>query len=235
MREYSSGVAMRADGYPGSRSGAEGFFGVLADPQSYLNIVYLLFSFPLGLFYFILLITGITVGISLAILLIGLVVLFLTLLASRGLAAWERQLSIWLLEAHIPPQPRLALSTDKAWDSFKAILADSFTWRGFLFLMLKFPLGIISFVITVFFVAMTLSLLLTPLVYHVVPVTIGLWRITSLEAALLCLACGLLLGILSIYVMNGLAFVWRALAMALLGPPRGEVAAPARQGPIIIP
>lgn len=235
MREYSTGVPMTAESYPRARSGAEGFFGVLADPQSYLNIVYLLFSFPLGVFYFIFLTTGIAIGISLAILLIGLVILFLMLWASRGLAAWERQLSIWLLEAQIAPQPRLAVATDKAWDSFKAYLTDPFTWKGFLFLMLKFPLGIISFVISIFFVALTLSLILTPLVYSVVPVTIGLWRITSLDAALLCLACGLLLGILSIYVMNGLAYVWRALAMALLGPTRTAVTAPVRQGPIIIP
>jgi hypothetical protein len=186
---------MAGESYTQGRSGAEGFFGVLADPQSYLNIVYLFFSFPLGVFYFVFLITGFAVGLSLAILIIGLVILFLVLWASRGLAAWERQLSIWLLEAHFPPQPRL---------------------------------------ITVFFVALTLSLILTPLVYNVVPVQIGLWRITSLDAALLCLACGLLLGILSIYVMNGLAFVWRALAMALLSAPRATVATPVRRGPIII-
>jgi len=226
---------MTADSYPGGRSGVEGFFGVLSDPQSYLNIVYLLFSFPLGVFYFIFLITGFALGFSLAILLIGLVILFLVLWASRGLAAWERQLSIWLLEAHIAPQPRLVVSTDKAWESFKAFLSDPFTWKGLLFLMLKFPLGIISFVIVVFFVTLPLSLILTPLVYTVVPVHFVLWQITSLDAALLCLACGLLLGILSIYVMNGLASVWRALSMALLGAPRGTVATPATRGPIIIP
>ena len=97
MREYSTGVTMTASAYPRGRSGAEGFFGVLTDPQSYLNVVYLLFSFPLGLFYFIFLITGLAVGLSLAVLLIGLVILFLTLWAGRGLAAWERQWSIWLL------------------------------------------------------------------------------------------------------------------------------------------
>ena len=37
-----------------------GFFGVIVDPQSYLNIVYLLVAFPLGTFYFVFLITGLS-------------------------------------------------------------------------------------------------------------------------------------------------------------------------------
>ena len=41
------------------------FFGVVADPQSYLNIFYLLLAFPLGIAYFVFLVTGISVGTGL--------------------------------------------------------------------------------------------------------------------------------------------------------------------------
>jgi len=43
------------------------FFGVVADPQSYLNIFYLLLAFPLGIAYFVFLVTGISVGTGLII------------------------------------------------------------------------------------------------------------------------------------------------------------------------
>ena len=41
-----------------------GFVGVIANPQSYLNIVYLLLAFPLGTFYFVFLVTGLSLGLG---------------------------------------------------------------------------------------------------------------------------------------------------------------------------
>ena len=38
------------------------FFGVIAEPQSYINILYLLLAFPLGIAYFVFLVTGISVA-----------------------------------------------------------------------------------------------------------------------------------------------------------------------------
>ncbi|HEU5199786.1 MAG TPA: sensor domain-containing protein, partial [Ktedonobacterales bacterium] len=52
-------------------------FGVARQKQTYLNILYLLMSFPLGIFYFVALITGISVGMSTVIIWIGLPILFL--------------------------------------------------------------------------------------------------------------------------------------------------------------
>jgi hypothetical protein len=58
-----------------------GFFGVFANKQSYLNIAYLLLSFPFGIFYFIFLMVGFSLGIGLSILGIGLVILLAMLIA----------------------------------------------------------------------------------------------------------------------------------------------------------
>ncbi len=38
------------------------FFGVVTDPQSYLNIVYLLSGLLLGIAYFVFLVTGLSLG-----------------------------------------------------------------------------------------------------------------------------------------------------------------------------
>ncbi len=43
------------------------FFGVVARGQSYLNMIYLLLAFPLGVCYFVFLVTGLSLGIGLLI------------------------------------------------------------------------------------------------------------------------------------------------------------------------
>ena len=50
----------------------ERLYGVFVKPQTYLNILYLLLAFPLGIAYFVFLVTGFSLGISLLILWVGL-------------------------------------------------------------------------------------------------------------------------------------------------------------------
>ena len=38
--------------------------GVAFDPRSYVNIFYILMSFPLGIFYFVFLVTGVSLGVE---------------------------------------------------------------------------------------------------------------------------------------------------------------------------
>jgi hypothetical protein len=82
------------------------FFGVIADPQSYVNIFYLLLAFPLGLAYFVFLVTGISVGASLIIIWVGVPILVLVFLGSWAMCQLERVLAISLLKEDIPPIAR---------------------------------------------------------------------------------------------------------------------------------
>ena len=54
-----------------------GFFGVMTWRQSYLNIVYLILGFPLGLAYFVFYVTGGALGIGLLIVTVGAAILLL--------------------------------------------------------------------------------------------------------------------------------------------------------------
>lgn len=73
------------------------FFGVALRSRSYLNAVYLLLAFPLGIAYFVFLLTGWALGVGLTVIWIGLVILLLVLLLSFALSAFERQQAIHLL------------------------------------------------------------------------------------------------------------------------------------------
>lgn len=70
------------------------FFGVAVRGQTYLNALYLLMSFPLGIFYFVFLVTGLALGFPLIIIWIGLLILAAVFAAWYGLLAFERHLAI---------------------------------------------------------------------------------------------------------------------------------------------
>jgi hypothetical protein len=95
-------------------------------------------------------------------------------------------------------------------------------------------MGIISFVLAMFLLGLTATLLLAPVLYHYVQFHVFLWRVTAADEALICFALGLVLGLLSVHLMNLVAIAWRAFAVWALsgGRPSGSVA---RTGPVVIP
>ena len=66
------------------------YFEVEIRPQTYLNLVYLLLSFPLGVLYFIFLITGVSLGLPLVFLLVGVAILAAVFAVSWQMAAAAR-------------------------------------------------------------------------------------------------------------------------------------------------
>jgi FtsH-binding integral membrane protein len=211
-----------------------GFFGVVGHSQSYLNLIYLLLSFPLGIFYFVFFVTGLSLGFGLAIIGIGLIILLFMLAAVRGLAALERQLGIWFLDARIPPPPPGPELLRHPLQALKKYVIDPYTWRSFAYLLVKFPFAIAVFVITVFLTSSSVAFLLAPLFYRYAPLHILTWRISSAQAALLCSAIGLILGVCTLHVGNVLAAGWRAFTVwTLTCSQAGKMEL--RAGPVVIP
>ena len=79
------------------------FFTVIIQRQTYLNLLYLLFSFPLGIFYFVILTSGISLGLGMLITLFGIPILFGILLLWRVFAKFEIILTTTLLDIKISP------------------------------------------------------------------------------------------------------------------------------------
>ena len=212
----------------------ESLFGAYARKESYLNIVYLLLSFPLGLLYFIFVTVGLSISLGLLFIGVGLLILWIVLAGIRGLAVWERNLAVWLLEAQIAGRPPRVVGEQSFFKSLKYNLADSWTWRGLVFLLLKFPLGIFSFVVCVVLLSVSLALLVTPLAYRYVPVAFFDHRVGTSEESLICFLLGLGIALLSIHVTNALAALWRGFARLMLADVRPVTHVAARSGPIVI-
>jgi hypothetical protein len=183
-------------------------FGAILQPRTYRNLLYLAISMPLGIVYFVSMITGLSLAVGTAIILVGFVVLAITLVMARLFGGLERELTKSLLGATFEPHPARAIK-------WRAHLTDRYIWSTVVYLLLRFPVGVAGFVTSVLF-AVSIPVMAAPLLYTIVPFTVGTSLIDNPQEALLVSLFGCVLFLLCTHAVNGLAAVSRRLAMALL-------------------
>lgn len=193
------------------------FFRAPIEARTWGNLLYLLLAFPFGLFYFVLLTVAFSLGAGLLLLWIGLLILAVTFAAAWACAMLERLLAIGLLGAQVPPMAAPAAPDRRPLQRVGDFLANPVTWTGLLFLFLKLPLGIASFVLWVTLIALSGSLLAAPFFYADWPPQIFLWEVDTLPEAVACALAGVAVLLVSLNLLNGAAAVWRLLAEGLLG------------------
>jgi hypothetical protein len=198
-------------------------FGPVTEAQTYLNLLYLLLAFPLGVAYFVFLLAGLSVGVGLFVVFIGVPILIAVLFACWGLGAFERLLARRMLRVSIAP-PRSVASGPGLWTKLKALFGNTATWKNLAYLFLKFPVGIAAFVVLVTAFALSGALILAPLTYRTFTIDFGLWQVDSRDEATVWCLVGTVLLLLSFYLVNALAHVWGRFAQIMLGPgpPAGQ-------------
>lgn len=192
-------------------------FGPATDGQTYLNLLYLLLGFPLGIAYFIILISGLSLGLSLLVVYIGIPILIGILFAGFGLGAFERLLARTMLDVPIAAPPR-APAGPGLLGQLKALFTNAATWKNLAYLGLKFPFGIASFVVLVTSFSLSIALVLAPLTYQTIPMDFGLWRVDTKDEATVWCMVGVVLLLVSFHLVNGLAYLWGRFAQIMLGP-----------------
>lgn len=193
------------------------YFEVVIRPQTYVNLVYLLLSFPLGILYFIFLITGVSLGLPLVFLLVGVAILAAVLAVSWQMASFERSLAISLLHIKIPPMATEADKPDTFWLRIRNMLFNPVTWKSLLFLLCKFPLGIINFVMAISIFALVLVMIAAPFVYPWATYDLGFMVVNSLTEALLVTITGLLIAPAGLHLLNFLTRIQGEFARVMLG------------------
>jgi putative sensor protein len=203
--------------------GLRHFCGAPFRLRTYTNLLYLLLAFPLGLAYFIFLIVGLTVGFGLTIVWVGLPILALVFAGSWAFAAFERQAAMLLLGADVPPMlPPPSPVARTAWQRAGDFFSNPVTWKGMGFLLLKLPLGLVSFAAIVVSLPLSGALLLAPLLWEMGVLEIDgvIFQVDSIGGAWGCAVVGLVLLFLSLNLLNALAWIWRGTATVLLGSDR---------------
>lgn len=194
------------------------FFHVILEPQTYFNILYLVISFPLGAAYFSFLLLGLSLGLSLFITLLGIPILIGMLFAWWSLLVFERKIIIILLSKRLPKiQTRMHAKKYTFWQNISLHLTDSLTWRGLIYLFLRFPLGIFSFLLVFSLLSITLSLLIGPLTVLLVPTLTSIYSFTFIQASFLAIG-GIIFLTISLHVTNALTNLYFCFTKALLSP-----------------
>ncbi|WP_436345700.1 sensor domain-containing protein [Natronorubrum sp. FCH18a] len=235
-----------ADGRLGRlTSGLRRFVAVPFRRRTYLNLAYLLLAFPLGIAYFVFVVTGFSLGIGLSVVLVGIPLLAAVFLVSLALAGFERWLTAALLAVDI--EPRTSPDGDDHWEQTRSLLTRRETWTSLLYLPIKIVLGVVSFVLVVTGFSTAIAMLTVPFYYDqpglyvgvmsdrapevhqtlhlgwdylLVSVeavfTVGYWNVTTLPQALAVAGLGVVLLFTIFHALNVLARLWGRFARAML-------------------
>jgi signal transduction histidine kinase len=130
--------------------------------RSWNDFVYVASGLPLGLTWFIVLAVMLALGVSLAVITVGIPLLAVTLLLWRWGADTERQRAALVLGAPIARPARLAPLSPRFIDRWAARIRDRTTWRDLGYLLLLGPAGIVAGTITIGLWSAALAALLSP-------------------------------------------------------------------------
>ena len=153
--------------YGHDRTWAGRLFQPIISPRTYLRAIHLFAMFPLGIIYFVSLVTAFVVGGVLIWTIVGPVVLLATLYLSR----WAGDIEAWLVR-HIAPlelrRPPTAIDRGLSFRSqVWTRLIDPTTWTGVVYLFAPFPIGVAAFVGLVVIGAVSGSFIAAPLLLQV--------------------------------------------------------------------
>lgn len=150
--------------------------------QTYKNLAYLALAFPLGLAYFVGFTVGVSLGLGLAITVIGVPILLVTVAAATFAAGFEAYLANRFtgVDASVPSflsefglREGFALPGDGFVDSVKRLVTAPSTWTSFFLVLTKFVFGLVSFVALVVTGSVAAVMLSAPFVYDDPSVTYG--------------------------------------------------------------
>jgi two-component system, OmpR family, phosphate regulon sensor histidine kinase PhoR len=217
----------------------ESKFRVLWEKQTYLNLLYLLVSFPLGIFYCVFLLLGLISSLSTTTTaVLGVFVLLLVIFVWWRLARFERNLAMRWLHVEIRPMAPSHKEGLSRSERFRAHLTNAVTWKSLAYLFLKFPLGTISFVVIINMFVLTLvftvfslliGLLVMPFLYLFRAISRRRGELrearTSGEGMVVDRVCLFLLlsitgfgfVLIAFHVLNALAYVSGQFARVMLG------------------
>ena len=195
--------------------------------QTWTELAYLLLGLPVGVVTFTVVVTGVTLGVSLLITLVGIPVLVATAYADRGLAWLERRRAALVLGRPIgdPPYRRPERPGALAW--LKALAVDPQTWKEAAWMVVVFAVGLVGFVVAVVLWGVALWAVTFPLYWWALPhdalPQVGgegddLFAVDTWPLAVAVGACGLALLVVSPWACSLLAQGQARLARVLLGP-----------------
>ncbi|HEY0215846.1 MAG TPA: sensor histidine kinase [Cellulomonas sp.] len=195
----------------------------------YLNLALLLA--PFGFAYVV---VTISFGVSVAVTVVGLFVAGYLVVGARGWGSMYRGMARGMLGVDVPAPVPFRRGRG-FWRGLGSLLGDAAGWRALAFLLVAFPLAIVSFVLSWTFLAVGLAGVTHWFWYRWLPLqqtSDGTWHrgasfgegyvIDTVPRQWILIVAGLVLLLLWQRVTTGMAHLYRLLTRALLGPTRSS-------------
>jgi signal transduction histidine kinase len=189
------------------------------------DLLYLLAVLSMSIIEFVVWVTGLSVTLSLLILVVGLLIWLATAYAFRGTASIDRRLAGWLRGQPIPglyrgPESKGILAR------VRAVTVDPQTWKDFGWSVLNSIGGFVLALFAISVSVLVLGWITAPLWWWAIPdphdqygtLNFGIYTVNSVGWAFVTTALGLLLAPLALAINHWLAAGHAALTARILGP-----------------
>ena len=133
---------------------------LVASREPWAAALFMLSSFVLGIFWFVLLVALIGTGITMAVTLVGIPILVMAMFVWVAAAKLERRRIGALLGEHIASPYRPL--PDGFFEKLKVMVTDWAVWRDLIYLVILFPIGVAEFVLLSLAVSLPIWLLTLP-------------------------------------------------------------------------
>jgi signal transduction histidine kinase len=180
------------------------------------EFLYIFLGAPLGLLWFVGLVTAIAVGIATSVVIVGIPMLAVTLLLWRWGANVERERAALVLGVPIARPPRRT-ATGGPLARWEARATDRAAWKELAYMLLLGPVGVTSGSIVVAAWSVVLAALAAPVFAFAAPDKSLLGGLGAV-ALVGVVAAGLVVGAIAVVVTRGFAVAVAALARSLLAP-----------------
>ena len=135
--------------------------GVLARKRTYRHLALLLLLFPVGIANFVFVVTGLSVGVALLPLVIGVPILGLVLVGTTWLARPYATLLSTVADREVPCAG-FSFGHEGFWAGLKGLATTPRPYVLLVAFLISFPLGVASFSVVVVVFALAVALLLAP-------------------------------------------------------------------------
>ncbi len=181
--------------------------------RTWLSLAYVVLGLPFGILTFTVTVVGLSLGVGLIpLFLIGLVVLWVTVLLVRGMAVMERARAALFFDVDLPGRPLELVGEGSALRRGWRRLTSRGTWKEIAYCLLLLPVGTVFFSLVVTLWSVALAGVLLPAYGYALPGgEVASWLHWSSSAEVWT---GFAVGVLALLVAPG---VTRGLAAAELG------------------
>jgi len=139
------------------------FFGIYADSRAYLSLAYMLLAIATGILYFTFAVTGSSLSVGLAVLIIGVPFFLLFIGTARVLALAEGRIVESMLGIRMPRRP-VHPGAPAGWGQrIVDMLKDPRTWGTLLYFFMMLPLGIFYFTFAVVGIVVSTAMFVAPI------------------------------------------------------------------------